>query len=108
MLLGFLLAELRMEQILNSFGDIVMNACDSLRLHEECDLLSLRIDKVRSYIGVTGLHQLHSIAISRIRAGLFLTCTNMHPACCLESRVVAKQVLWDFFHSNVVRSRRVQ
>lgn len=37
----------RMEQILNSFGDIVVNACDSLRLHEECDLLSLRIDKVR-------------------------------------------------------------
>eukprot|EP00438_Fugacium_kawagutii_P013777 Skav232254 [mRNA] locus=scaffold273:148331:150813:- [translate_table: standard] len=34
-----------MEQILNSFGDIVVNACDSLRLHEECDLLSLRIDK---------------------------------------------------------------
>ena len=36
---------LRMEQILNSFGDIVENAADSLRLHEECDLLSLRIDK---------------------------------------------------------------
>lgn len=35
-----------MDQILNSFGDIVVNACDSLRLHEECDLLSLRIDKV--------------------------------------------------------------
>lgn len=40
-------ASVRMEQILNSFGDIVVNACDSLRLHEECDLLSLRIDKVR-------------------------------------------------------------
>lgn len=35
-----------MEQILNSFGDIVTNASDSLRLHEECDLLSLRLDKV--------------------------------------------------------------
>jgi len=35
-----------MEQILNSFGDIVENASDLLRLHEECDLLSLRIDKV--------------------------------------------------------------
>mmetsp|Transcript_55947 Transcript_55947/g.130754 ORF Transcript_55947/g.130754 Transcript_55947/m.130754 type:complete len:1124 (+) Transcript_55947:79-3450(+) len=35
-----------MEQILNSFGDIVLNASDALRLHEECDLLSLRIDKV--------------------------------------------------------------
>eukprot|EP00439_Symbiodinium_sp_Y106_P082888 s1008_g22.t1 len=38
-----------MEQILNSFGDIVVNASDALRLHEECDLLSLRIDKAPWY-----------------------------------------------------------
>lgn len=42
---AFSAISLRMEQILNSFGDIVENAADSLRLHEECDLLSLRIDK---------------------------------------------------------------
>ena len=35
-----------MEQILNSFNDIVLNAADAVRLHEECDLLSLRLDKV--------------------------------------------------------------
>lgn len=36
----------RMEQILNSFNDIVLNAADAVRLHEECNLLSLRLDKV--------------------------------------------------------------
>ena len=41
------LSMFRMDQILNSFGDIVLNATDALRLHEECDLLSLRIDKAR-------------------------------------------------------------
>ena len=60
---GFLPGCLRMDQILNSFGDIVVNACDSLRLHEECDLLSLRIDKV-SRFGVFGGQRVRAFPVN--------------------------------------------
>lgn len=56
-----------MEQILNSFGDIVVNASDALRLHEECDLLSLRIDKV-SRGQAPNLAQFKSCMLSSLRS----------------------------------------
>eukprot|EP00913_Durusdinium_trenchii_P032174 g30127.t1 len=56
-----------MEQILNSFGDIVTNASDSLRLHEECDLLSLRLDKV-SKGQAPNLSQFKSCMLASLRS----------------------------------------
>ncbi|CAE7529874.1 unnamed protein product [Symbiodinium pilosum] len=56
-----------MDQILNSFGDIVQNAADSLRLHEECDLLSLRIDKVSRGLA-PNLAQFKSCMLASLRS----------------------------------------
>ena len=62
---------LRMDQILNSFGDIVVNACDSLRLHEECDLLSLRIDKA-SRFGVLGRKRVRAFLVNCLNLDWFI------------------------------------
>ncbi|CAJ1371316.1 unnamed protein product [Effrenium voratum] len=56
-----------MDQILHSLGDIVMNAADATRLHEECDLLSLRIDKV-STGQVPNLSQFKSCMLASLRS----------------------------------------
>ena len=62
---------LRMDQILNSFGDIVVNACDSLRLHEECDLLSLRIDKA-SRFGVLDRKRVRAFLVNCLNLDWFI------------------------------------
>ena len=90
-----------MEQILNSFGDIVVNASDALRLHEECDLLSLRIDKAPSVQSseperwsVTAFRSSRSLGVKlRAQYGSGTGCCNVQDFCCQGPQLGAIQIL---------------
>eukprot|EP00930_Biecheleria_cincta_P042504 TRINITY_DN29251_c0_g1_i1.p1 TRINITY_DN29251_c0_g1~~TRINITY_DN29251_c0_g1_i1.p1 ORF type:complete len:1177 (+),score=268.20 TRINITY_DN29251_c0_g1_i1:131-3661(+) len=56
-----------MEEILNSFDNIVGNVTDAVRLQEECDMLAIRIDKVNRGMPVP-LAQYRSCMLASLRS----------------------------------------
>ncbi|CAE8603400.1 unnamed protein product [Polarella glacialis] len=78
-----------MEAVLDSFDSIVMNVANSYRLQEECDVLSIRLEKFNK----------HSIRLSAYKAVMLASLRSLVP----KEWNSTYEVAWGWFWENVER-----